>query len=310
MSGLHHSVPMAFGVKSVFKEKGYYKTADGTKMIRKTKDTRDQITARYQIIEHCINAGYPWVDKYYLAQSGQPYVFSEGEYYIMTDLIKHKEADFADPAEFLQITQSTAQWHQAARGVSLTAPLQKGRPPALLTETIQTQGEAMDVIYKRIRKQSKWSDFDVLFLKNYHTYRNRIQESLKILQNTGYLQYCEHARKHQHITHGALKESCIRISADQVYITKHEQAAIDYQLTDLCALVRRREKTHTDLDRSQIIEAYSQILPLQPDEAVILEAMLLYPQAFIKLTTEYYRKKRTWTPGAMISKMEEILSNP
>ena len=309
MSGLHHSVTTAFGVSGIIREKGYYKTMDGTRMIRKTKDGSDQVLARHQIIEHCVQAGYPWMDQHHLSQSGKPCVFAEGENYIMTDLIRYREADFSDPKEFIKIIESVAKWHSCARGVPLTTSLCKGRPPTPLTEEFKAQGEALDAIRKRIRKQSKWSDFDVLFLKNYPGYREQIQRALKLLESTSYLKRCQKARQMGHICHGGLKEDCIRIQTDRVYITKLDQASIDYQLIDLCGLIRRREKRQKDLERSKILEAYDRILLLEPEEEVIIEAMLLYPLAFIKIVTEYYQKKRTWTPIAMINKMKDILSN-
>jgi len=311
MSGLHHSVTTAFGVSGIVKEKGYYKTTDGTRMIRKTKDGRGQTWARYQIAEHCCKNGYPWLDRYHLSKSGHPYVFAEGESYIMTDLINYREADFSDSQEFLAVVKAMAHWHNCARNITFSgeASLHKGRPPISLAETFKIQGEALDTIRKRIRKQSQLSDFDVLFVKHYPSYRERIQKAQQLLENTGYIRRCYKARQMNHICHGGLKEDCLRICNNQVYITKLDQAIIDYQINDLCALIRRREKGQKIMEHSQIIEAYSQVTPLEQEEEVILEAMLLYPAAFVKIVSEYYQKKRKWIPVAMANKMKEILAN-
>ena len=309
MSSLHHSVTKAFGVPGVIREKGYYKTIDGAKIIYKTTDGRDQILARHQITEHCIKTGYPWMDRYHLSKGGQPYVFAEGEYYVMTDRIPYREADFSNPHEFLKIVDALANWHRCARRVAFTGSLYKGHPPASLTETFYSQGNMMDSIRKRIRKQSKWSDFDVMFLKNYLHYRERMQRALQLLESTGYLNHCHKARQKGHICHGDLKGDCLRIYGDRVYITKLGQAFVDYQLSDLCDIIRRREKGQQDLKHSLILDTYSQVLPLEPEEEVILEAILLYPAAFVKTATEYYQKKRTWTPAAITNKMREILSD-
>ena len=40
MSGVHNSLTSAFGVSGLAREKGYYKTSDQAKIIRKTKDGR------------------------------------------------------------------------------------------------------------------------------------------------------------------------------------------------------------------------------------------------------------------------------
>ena len=311
MSSLPHSVIVAFGISGILREKGYYKTSDNTRMIRKTKDGHRQILARHQISEHCNQAGYPWMERYHLAQNGRPYVFVNGEYYVMTDLINYKEANFSDTQEFLKIVEAIARWHSCARNISFNsdAYLYKNRPPIPFTEILQFQKEALDMIRKRIRKQSQLSDFDVLFVKHYPDYRERILRAQQLLKSTNYLKRCQRARQLNYICHGGLKEDCLRIHNNKVYITKLDQASTGYQLNDLCTLIRRREKKGDDLEHGQILEVYNNITPLEPEEEIILEAMLLYPAAFVKIVTEYYQKKRTWTPVAMTNKIQEILNN-
>lgn len=316
MSGLHHSVTTAFGLSGTVREKGYYKTTDGMRVIRKTKDGRSQILAWHQIKEHCNVFGYPWMDRYYLTNSGNPYVFSDGEYYVMTDNFHNREVDFTDIQGFLKVVKAVAHWHKCARGVSFSneAVLNKGQLSAPLTEIFKAEGEALDTIRKRIRKQSQLSDFDVLFVKHYPKYKELTQKACQLLESTGYLKRISQARKMFHICHGNLKEDYMYLHGDQVFITKLNDASFDYQLNDLCSLIRRREKKHKhqkelekNLDRSRILEAYNQVVPLETEEEIILEAMLLYPSAFIKIVTEYYKKNRTWTPVSMANKMQEVL---
>ena len=307
MSGLHHSVAQAFSVSGTIREKGYYKTRDQTRMIRKAKEMPAQILERYHISEHCIQAGYPWMERYHLSKSGQPYVQSGNDYYIMTDLIRHREADFSDPQEFLQIVEAIAHWHTCARSVDTgTEPRRNFNTIQPLSDVFLRQGAALESIRKRVGKHSRWSDFDVLFLKNYQRYKERIQGAQQLLESTGYLKRWNKARQMKHICHGGLKEDCLRISGKEVYITKLEHASYNYQLNDLCSLIRRRERREK-MDRALIYEAYSKNIPLEPEEEIILEAMLLYPTAFVKIVMEYYQKKRSWTPAAMANKMKEVL---
>jgi len=310
MAGLHHSVISAFGASKVIREKGYYKTIDGTKMIRKTKDDRGQIMARYQLLDHCNKTGYLWLERYHLSKDELPYVYYDGEYYIMTSLFKHKEADFTVDSEFFKVVKALASFHKAARSVTFSdgAFLHKKSLITPLTEVIQTSSINLDAIRKRIRKQSKMSDFDVLFVKHFSDYRNRVFRALQLLESTGYLKHLTKARQHYHVCHGALKEDCLKIWDDHVYITNLENTKISYQLDDLCDLIRRRERK-TPINVATVIDAYSDVLPLKPEEEVILEAMLLYPAAFVKISTEYYRKKRSWTPISMINKMQEVVNN-
>lgn len=302
---LHRSVTAAFNVNGVKKEKGYYKTANGAKLIRKTTDTMQQIIVKHQMTEHCIKNDYPWVERYHLAKNGQPYAPLDGGYYIMTDNITYPEADFIKEDEFLKVVEFIALWHKTARGFSLA-------PNKPLTEVIKSQIEVLEATIKRVRKQSKWSDFDVLFLKNYPEYIEMVQKSLKMLDETSYIERFNNARQQAHICHGGLKEDVLRVG-EHVHITKFDQASVGYQLNDLCDLIKRREKARANdpqipqIDINVVCLTYSKIHPLGVDEKDILNAMLLYPQAFVKIVKEYYQKKRTWTPVSMTNKMLQIL---
>jgi len=313
MSGLHHSVIVEFGVagSKIAREKGYYtcKTEDYARMIRKTQDTPSQIWARHQIKEHCIRNGYHWVDRNYLTRNGQPYIYADGETYVMTDLLTCPETDFTDPIQLNKVVEAMAQWHKCTRGMIFEgeAAIYKGRPPALLTERYKAQGEAFELIRKRLRKQSQLSDFDVMVIKHYADYHGRILQAQAILNSTKYHEKSLFARANGHICHGGIKEEAMRIQGANIYITKLENSYVDYQLGDLCALILRHEKKGGTMPRTQIIETYAKILPLQPDDEKILQAMLLYPTAFAKIVMEYYNKKRTWIPMAMINRLREIL---
>lgn len=308
MAGLHHSVISAFAASKVIREKGYYKTIDGTKMIRKTRDERGQIIARHQLINHCNQKGYLCIESYYLSKDGQPYVIFDGEHYIMTSLIKHPEADFSIDSEFFKVVTALANFHKAARDIVFDegAFLHKGRHAPPLTEVMKADSASLDTIRKRIRKQSKMSDFDVLFVKHFSDYRNRIFRAQQLLESTNYLKYLANARKFNHICHGFLKEDCLKIWDNQVYITNLESAKIGYQLNDLCDLIRRRERK-IPVNINTVIEAYSEVMPLMPEEEIILQAMLLYPSSFVNISVEYYQKKRSWTPISMINKMQEVV---
>ena len=308
MAGLHHSIISAFAVNKVLREKGQYKTTDGTRLIRKTKDQREQILARYQIINHCIKSGFSFLDNYHLSLDGQPYVVYENDCYIMTDIILYPEADFTADEDFFRTVTALASFHKAARGLSFNsdAILHKGRPALPLTDLMKEQLKALDINRKRLRKQSKMSDFDVLFVKHFSDYRERIKRALLLLESTGYSKHLAKAKQNNHICHGAIKEDCVKMSDELVYITNLDNVSVGYQLSDLCNLISRRER-RAPVSTAKVVEIYSQILPLEPEEEVILEAMLLYPSAFIKICTEYYQKKRSWTPIAMINKMQEIV---
>ena len=312
-AGLHNAVVNGFGILGkVGREKGCYKVAEGKKWVRKTGDPAAVLWARLQAKTHCAAQGYPWLEQTYTAKDGAPYVFADGAYFEMTDRFLLPEVDLTDQSQFLHAAEALAHWHKACQAVAFTAGAVPRQQPKDLTKQSRSDADALQRIRKRLRKCSGLSEFDVLFIKHYDFYAARIQQAGEIFTDTQYEARRQAACARGQLVHGALKEDCMLVEAAQnaVYITKWDNIRHDHPITDLCALFRRRQKKAAPSAEAQAeaLAAYQAVVPLNADEVSALTAMLLYPAPFVAIVAEYYQKKRSWTPIALINKMEEVLA--
>ena len=312
--------------KKIVKEKAYYicDTADGLRMIRSTADTAEHIIFQHTIKEHVSEAGYPRTDRFYLcALTGLPYVLSGDERYVMTDFWDYREADFTNPDEFLLIVESVAHWHTCARHINFPAtpssddllptfPIGNQSGISSSVDFFRKQGSALNTVKKKVSKQARLSDFDVMFIKNANSYAQQISDAAALLETTGYAACQERAQQENYICHNTLKEESLRVNDHDIYITQYADASIDYQLNDLCGLIRRYGQHENDpavagASIHQVLAVYNRIIPITQEEIKILYALLLYPYNFIKIVTQYYNKKRTWTPSAIINRMQAVV---
>jgi Ser/Thr protein kinase RdoA (MazF antagonist) len=78
----------------------------------------------------------------------------------------------------------------------------------------------------------------------------------------------------------------------------------------LAALIRRyfgRAGLHA-VQASRVIDAADKVEPLTKGDLKILYALLAFPWQFMKTASQYYSKKRSWTPNAIINRMQTVIS--
>jgi CotS family spore coat protein len=310
MAELHASIIKNFGyvTHKIKKEKSYFifETPEGLKKICKTTDTEKQILFQHTVKEHVAKNGYPWVDRFSLSASNQPFVNFGGENYVMSSFSRGRETDFGNWPDVEQAMGAAALFHSCARNV----PLENVKPGIPLQEFFRKQSTELNAIARRVRRQPRLSDFDVLFIKNMDFYTEQINSTVSGFDKTDYTAWLETARAEGHICHNALKEESLILSGRQTFIGFFGDTAVDVQLNDVAALIRRyvQRSGAEAVPVTQLLEAYGRVCPLPGPALDILYVLLQFPWNFMKIVNQYYSKKRSWTPNAMANRMLAVVS--
>jgi len=331
MERLSPIIQEAYGLQSrrIKKEKGRYicETANGTMSVYITHEPPEAIQQQHNIKEHLAENGFPWTDRFQpavpvenrsdrvdlkrndskLKATGQPYIQLGREAYVMIkNPTRHRETDLENEADVLQAFEYLARFHIAARGVPQSAAIPVSPPmPEIYTRQISELTQAG----KQARRGPRMSDFDVSFIKHAPIYSEIMQESITRLAETNYVSLHAQAIAQGTICHNALKEENLLAASEATYIINFSEATIDLQLADLAALIRRyAQRSSKTIPVSYLLTAYDNINPLPQKAQSILYPLLIFPWAFMKIITQYYSKKRNWTPGGLISRMETILA--
>ena len=314
MDKLSPAVLEAFGVNSrrIKREKGRYlcDTACGTMNVHITSEPPEAIRLQHYIKEYLAERGFPWTDQYQLANTGQPFVLLGRDTYVMTKYPhERRELDFENEAEVIKAFETLALFHIAACDIARqTAPHfssyipQSPPKPEIYLRQISELAQAG----KQARRGPRLSDFDVLFIKHAPRYGEIMQSSISLLAGTGYAKLYSEAINRGSLCHNAIKEENILSGTHIINFSKVE---IDLQLSDLTALIHRyAQRSSKNIPVRRLLEAYDAVNPLPAGAEDILYALLIFPWAFVKIITQYYSKKRNWTPNGLINRMDAILS--
>ncbi|MCL2528496.1 MAG: hypothetical protein FWE42_08775 [Defluviitaleaceae bacterium] len=310
MEKLSPVVLESFGInsRSIRKEKGCHivDTGGGLVKINISYESTDAICLQHSQKEHIAAEGFPWVDRYRVANTGQPFCLIGRDTYIATAYPKHQqELDFENERSVINAFETLARFHTAARSMP-----QKDTPASQpLPDIYIRQLAELAQAGKQARRGPRMSDFDVAFIKHAAPATETIQNAIDCLTKTCYLELYANAIGQNSLCHNALKEENMPEAGNSMYIINFSKATIDLQLNDLAALIRRyAQRSSKSLPINRLIKAYGSISPLPNEGEKILHAQLVFPWAFMKIVGQYYSKKRNWTPNGLLNRLDAILA--
>jgi CotS family spore coat protein len=301
-----------FGITTtkIVKEKSNYicTTDKGMKIIKKGIYKKDNIQFQHEIKEHLHSVGFSNIDRFDVSTNGKPYVIQGETTYIMTDFFKHRETDFTNKEDLYLVTKNLALMHKKANGVKFSGKI--FYKDNILNDTEKEISELYQ-IKKNIVKEKRLSDFDVMFIKNYDFYKHKLEFCSDNFKTNKYNDFIQSAKKNNCIIHNMIKEENFLHSDDGLNIIEFSRARVDYFIVDVCALIQRYIKRMPQdyYEIYKILEIYSKYNDLGKKDIEMLYDLLKYPSKFIKICNQYYSKKRTWTPNAIINRMESIISS-
>lgn len=312
MEDLNINVLKGFKIKarSIKKEKSSYiiQSDSGTKIIQKTFVGPKSLLFQNEIKKHLYENGFKNTDIYYFSAQEKPFFELNNEYYVMTDYIEGRSVDFSVNEEFKRTLETIAGMHNLLKKSNIPEELKLHRKDELPVLYAKRLNEFVS-LKKRVKKQSKLSDFDVIFLKNYDYYTDNIKKSLEIFKNVNFAAIREKAGSENQICHNMIKEEYLFIDRKGVTVTNFNGSLLDTYVIDLADIIKRYIKSFgpNRLGLSEILEIYTSVNALTKDEIDALQPLLLYPAKFVKICTQYYAKKRTWVPSALNARMSVLI---
>ena len=255
------------------------------------------ILFQHAIKEHLHKNGFV-VDRFLISSQGMPYFKSDGndgDVYTASFVQTGTNINFAEGNALLDVAGHIAKMHHALSEANITASFSRraktGDDAVKLLENLTT-------LKKKLLKAGKFSDFDILFLRGYEKFAPHIAT------------FNDSGLYTKLICHNLLKEENIyrQDDDDKIAITNFSEAAQLHCLYDLAYIVKRyiKAKPQKVMSIAAILEAYAVNCQEPPDDA-LFRRILLYPDKFIKVTTDYYSKKRSFAPNTYISRMQECL---
>jgi len=266
--------------------------AGGRRVQSVCNDNIDAILFQHEVKEHLHENGFT-VDRFLISSQGMPFFKNDdGDAYTACAVMTGSNVDFVDAAALLNVVGHIAKMHCVLHEANITAmPVKRAKVGG---DTIRLLGN-LTALKKKLLKAGKFSDFDMLFLRGYEELAPNI---------VAFGDSCSDS-----ICHNLLKEENIyKQDNGQIAIANFAEVAQMHHLHDLAYIIKRyiKAKPHEVMPIDKILETYAANYK-NPVDAALFHRILLYPEKFVKLTTDYYSKKRSFAPNTFITRMQECL---
>jgi CotS family spore coat protein len=300
--------------KNIKKEKSFFICSgdDGqTRVLKKSIDTAECIVFQHAVKEQLAEKGFPNTDRFCLSTDGLPYVKHEDGLFVLTlnpNQTAKDEADLTNADMFKNILRTVAEFHKISQEMTFDEETAKIYEQESTKEAYAKRQAEIKANKKWINSQKRMLDFDVVFLKNLKFFQDKIEEAEAIFTATEFETEIEKAKAKNTVIHNNLKEENILVGGG-ISLVKFSDACIGCRHIDIADLIRRYIKAAPEnaITINEVVSVYSEVYPLSESDIKILKYLLLYPQKFVSVCNQYYSKKRSFAPSAIISRMDEVV---
>ncbi|MBM6829135.1 phosphotransferase [Anaerotignum lactatifermentans] len=283
------------------------KTDMGLRELKKARVSQREILFAHDVKKNLYRNGFSELCLFYTAVDGQPFFVREGTVYLLEEPMPSQNLEEEEPETFRRGAAVLGRMHRLSKGCHSPYGLwEENRLP----EHFRKRRAELAKIKRRIDKKSAYTAMDLVVLRQYARFMEQAAQGEELLRKADYAALAAEARAGGYFCHNSFKGDHLRRREDgRIFVGGFEGCSADVPLLDLAAYLRRfmRKSTGTAADLAGILDAYQQERPLSVGEKMLLTAMAVFPDRFMRLMNETYNKRQVCVSPAMEEKAAEVL---
>ena len=311
MQGMDREVSEVFGldVRNLvpYKDTFMIVTSQGRKVIRKIPFSPERLYFVHGAKEHLARNGFSCVDRYLCTLKGEPFFNYDNACYTLADFIDGRECNFDNDLDVKKAAAALAAMHRTSRGYVAPAGCKVqddlGKLPGYFSKRLD------DI--RKMKKQAKRGKgrFDQLFLEHVDYFFEIGESATEELNSSGYAGLVETTREEGLFCHHDYTHHNIIMEEDKVSLVNFDYCCFELKIYDIANFIRRKmRKCEWDITKTVlIIDSYSAIEPLSPEDMAVLKIVLKFPQKFWRVVNRYYNSRRSWSERSFVTRLQEVI---
>lgn len=284
------------------------KTDRGMLELKKTYADDESLEREYILKEYLKARGLNGVDTSYRTTEDMPCYRMDENAYVLIKYIPARRLDMEDNSDISEAASALAFFHNAAEGfVDNTMRRTYGS----LEQLFEKRLSEFSRIRRKIKNNGNYSAVDLLIMKYYDYYTERINMAEELLKKSDYLGVSAAAEKAYCVCHNSFKNDNVRITeSGNIIISGLDGCTYDLSILDLAHLIRKYIKSGNadEYGISLILENYSRYRSITSAESDVVKGMLVYPYKFLKLCNEHYNKRQVCISEASVERFENCIA--
>lgn len=283
------------------------RTDRGLLELKKTFSDDVSLEMEAALKEYISSRGFDGVDKAYRTTEDMPCYRTEDAAYTLIKYIPSGRMDFEDKNDLAVTASVLGAFHNAAQGFDdERIRLAYGSTD----EFFEKRTGEFSRIRRRIKTFGDYTPVDLMIVKYYDYYMERIEQSEELLKMSDCRGISKEAAQKRFICHNSFKNDNVRKDENgKIIVAGLDGCTCDVSITDVAHLIRRYIKSDTASEEgiAAILESYGSVRPVSRKELGIIKGMLVYPYKFLKLCNEHYNKRRVCISEASVERFENCI---
>lgn len=283
------------------------RTDRGLLELKKTFSDDVSLEMEFALKEYMAQRGFDGLDKAYRTTEDMPCYRTEEAAYTLIRYVPSGRMDFEDKNDLALTASVLGAFHNAAQGFD------DGRirdACGSSDEFFAKRTAEFSRIRKRIKTFGDYTPVDLMVIKYYDYYMDRIKESEELLGLSDFRGISAEAAKKRFVCHNSFKNDNVRKDENgKVIVAGLDGCTRDVSITDVAHLIRRYIKSDGASQEGikAILDSYGGVRPISRKELGIIRGMLIYPYKFLRLCNEHYNKRRVCISEASVERFENCV---
>lgn len=299
-----------FTVKARYRARGgtLLDTTDGLVLLKSLEGSKKHLQVEQAVTTHLFLQGYEYTDRILANKDGE--LCSRDSYgndYVLRRSFRGEECNLRDLASVKTAAENLAHLHEKMKDIRVESP-DAGKDSCNLKDTYVRHNREMKRVRTYIKGKNRKNEFEVCVLRNFDSFYSQADESVSLLEDSGYGQLIKQAAGQGIYVHGNYNYHNILLLDKGIATTHFDQTGIGVQVRDLYDLMRKTmEKNHWNPSFGmELLESYHRVRCLSKEEKTLLYIQLLYPEKYWKILNYYYNSKKSWMSSKNMQKLFDI----
>ncbi|MCK4260125.1 MAG: hypothetical protein KAX49_14190 [Halanaerobiales bacterium] len=299
-----------FGIVPLDRDLYRIETDQGFKRLVRVQRKASRIRFSHSVIEALKDQGEEKLPVLTLTKTDEPYFKLENSNWIVLDWVNGRKPDLNKIQDIEQITRDLAKLHKNMNGVLPKGGSKVREKWDHWSKDVLHDLKFFKLFIAKIEKESSYSDFEEMILKNNEMIIQRLQQAKSLAYSKKCQKLIKKERKELGMIYQRINEKDLLFGFDgRIYFINPLWISYDVRVKDLGKwmerLIKKRPSLGKDID--QVVTWYEEERELNLGEKNWLLAFIIYPTKIMKVIERYYLHKKSWPEEGFVRKLRKAL---
>lgn len=281
----------------------------GTIELKKARARKKNLLFAHDVKEHLHKNSFTNLNRFIVAKDKAPFFVKDDTTYVVEEILPSNTLEETTLNDFILGSQTLGEMHNVASDIKTHHSMwDEGK----LERIFQKRTSELNKVRNRIQKEKRYDNMDRLVINAYEKCMGQCLQAQDFLKNANYQKLFQDAKNKSVFCHSSFKGDNIRVGENgNIFVGGFEYAKSDFPIMDLCSYLKRflRKVGGGKEDINSIIMSYHEKNPISYEESLLLKALAIYPEKFLRVINEHYNKRRCCVSSAMEDRLTQIIKD-